>query len=118
MSDRPLLNPAISAPITITTITPMATPRIVRAARTLWARSEASAIPTPSISGRMALLLPQGGDGVEPCRPARRVHARHDADAHPDHHAEENGEGRHGGRERARRVEQHAQPHARHDAER
>ena len=53
MSERPLLKPAIIAPITITTITPIATPRMVSAARTLCARSEANAMPTPSTSGRM-----------------------------------------------------------------
>jgi len=54
MSDSPLLKPAIRAPMTMTTITPIATPRMVRAARTLCARSEASAIPTPSMSDRIA----------------------------------------------------------------
>ena len=48
MSEIPLLNPLISAPMTITTVTPMATPRMVRAARILWARSEVRAMPTPS----------------------------------------------------------------------
>jgi len=48
MSEMPLLNPLINAPMTITTVTPMATPRMVRAARILWARSEVRAIPTPS----------------------------------------------------------------------
>src|SRR3989442_1043330 len=51
MSLTPLLKPLISAPITITTITPIATPRIVSAARTLLARSESSAMPTPSSRG-------------------------------------------------------------------
>src|SRR5712692_4917847 len=51
MSLTPLLKPLMSAPITITTITPIATPRIVSAARTLLARSESSAMPTPSSSG-------------------------------------------------------------------
>src|SRR5213596_563002 len=44
----PLLNPLIKAQMTMTTVTPMATPRIVRAARILWARSDARAMPTPS----------------------------------------------------------------------
>src|SRR2546429_434423 len=39
MSETPLLNPLMIAPITITTITPMATPRMVKAARALRARS-------------------------------------------------------------------------------
>ena len=50
MSEMPLLKPLISAPMTITTVTPMATPRIVSAARILWARSELRAMPTPSKS--------------------------------------------------------------------
>src|SRR6266550_3899221 len=51
MSLRPLLNPEISAPITITTMTPMATPRMVRAARALLALRESSAMPAPSNLG-------------------------------------------------------------------
>src|SRR3972149_6458411 len=98
MSERPLLNPAMSAPITITTITPIATPRIVSAARPWCARREPSATPTPSIIGRMTLLLPQGGDGIEPRRAGRRVHAGDDADPHPDHHAEQDRRGRYRGR--------------------
>ena len=43
-----LLIPLIIAAISITTITPMATPRIVSAARALLARSDPSAMPTPS----------------------------------------------------------------------
>src|SRR6266704_1742922 len=48
MSEMPLLKPLISAPITMTTVTPIATPRIVSAARILCARSDARAMPTPS----------------------------------------------------------------------
>jgi hypothetical protein len=51
MSDTLRLMPLIVAAMIITTITPMATPRMVSAARPLLPRSEASAIPTPS-SGR------------------------------------------------------------------
>src|SRR5688572_32896620 len=106
MSDRPLLNPAISAPITMTTMTPIATPRIVSAARTLWARSDASAIPTPSIMGRTALLLSQGGDGIEPRRTARRVHAGDDSHSHPDYDDQQDGKGRDGGRGRAEGIQE------------
>ncbi len=53
MSEIPLLNPLISAPITITTVTPMATPRMVSDARILCARSDVSAMPTPSKMGVM-----------------------------------------------------------------
>ena len=38
----------VIAAITMTTVTPMATPRIVNAARRLLPRSESSAMPTPS----------------------------------------------------------------------
>jgi len=51
MSEMPLLKPLISAPITMTTVTPIATPRIVSAARILCARSDDSAMPTPSKIG-------------------------------------------------------------------
>src|SRR3989475_7852507 len=57
MSATPLLKPLTIAPITITTITPIATPRIVSAARALWARSDSSAMPTPSSSGVTGSLL-------------------------------------------------------------
>ena len=39
------LIPVIAEPIAITTVTPMATPRMVSAARTLLERSESSAMP-------------------------------------------------------------------------
>ena len=57
MSATPLLKPLMIAPITITTSTPMATPRMVRAARPLWARSDSSAMPTPSSMGVIGSLL-------------------------------------------------------------
>ena len=44
------LIPVIAEPIAITTITPIATPRMVSAARTLLERSESSAMPAPSTS--------------------------------------------------------------------
>src|SRR5713101_4756642 len=118
MSETPLLNPLMSAPITITTITPMATPRMVSAARTLCARSDPSAIPTPSKSGVIWLLLPQGGDRVEPRRPCRGVHAGHDPDRHAEHDAEDDGDRGHAGRERRGGVEEHRQRDPRADAER
>ena len=43
-----LLIPLIIAAINITTITPIAMPRMVSAARALLLRSDASAMPTPS----------------------------------------------------------------------
>src|SRR5436190_941645 len=86
MSATPLLKPLTIAPITMTTITPIATPRIVSAARALWARSDSSAMPTPSSSGVTGSLLAQGGDGVEAGGAARGVHAgdpaHHERDAH------------------------------------
>src|SRR6266571_4804794 len=84
MSAMPLLKPLMIAPITITTMTPIATPRIVRAARALWARSDSSAMPTPSSKGVRRSLLAQRRDGIEPGRPAGRIHARHDADPAAD----------------------------------
>src|SRR2546427_9317502 len=75
MSATPLLKPLTIAPITITTITPIATPRIVSAARALWARSDSSAMPTPSSNGVTGSLLAQGGDGVEAGGAARGGHA-------------------------------------------
>jgi len=45
------LMPLIMDAMIITTMTPIATPRIVSAARPLLARSEASAMPTPSNTG-------------------------------------------------------------------
>src|SRR6266508_2432110 len=119
MSDRPLSKPAINAPITITTTTPIATPRIVRAARILWARSDARAMPTPSSMGVIGLLLlAQRRDRVEPCRAAGGVHTGDDAHAAADHHAEHDRGGRYGGGQRRRRVEQHRQADPRHDADR
>src|SRR5438094_7935444 len=75
MSATPLLKPLTIAPITMTTITPIATPRIVSAARALWARSDSSAMPTPSSSGGTGSRLAQGGDAVEAGGAARGVHA-------------------------------------------
>ncbi len=54
ISATPRLMPVIIEPITITTITPMATPRMVSAARTLLARSDHRAMLTPSKSCVMA----------------------------------------------------------------
>ena len=42
------LIPVMAEPIAITTVTPMATPSTVSAARTLLERTESSAMPTPS----------------------------------------------------------------------
>src|SRR6266851_2509888 len=105
MSEMPLLNPLINAPMTITTVTPMATPRIVSAARILCARSEARAMPTPSnravtryswrsaaMGSRRAERLPQADlTGALAHRHEHDVHD-HDAADHErhDHHAREN----------------------------
>src|SRR5512146_1319547 len=115
MSAMPLLNPEITAPMTITTITPMATPRMVRAARTLWARSEVSAMLAPSSRGVMESLLAQRHDRVEPGRAAGRIHAGRDADAAAQHDAEQDGDRRHRGRQRGRDVEEHREEYARGD---
>src|SRR2546427_1436852 len=97
MAATPLLKPLMMAPITITTMTPIATPRIVRAARALWARSDSSAMPTPSSKGVRRSLLTQRRDGIEPGRPAGRIHARHDVDPAADHDAQQDREWRYRG---------------------
>src|SRR5688572_3509143 len=119
MSEMPLLKPLIRAPITMTTVTPIATPRMVSAARILCARSDPSAISTPSSSGVTGgLLLAQGDHRVEPGCAARGVDARHDADAGAAHDPQEDRDRRHAGGERRHGVEQQGEPDARHDAER
>src|SRR5258706_5379030 len=117
MSETPLLNPLMIAPITITTITPMATPRMVRAARALCARSDSSAMPTPSSNGVMDSLLAQGRDGIEPRRAACWIYAGHDADATADDHAQQDRERRHGGGQRCRHLQQERQGDAREDSD-
>src|SRR5437762_11544841 len=110
MSATPLLKPLTIAPITITTITPIATPRIVSAARALWARSNSSAMPTPSSSGVTGSLLAQRGDRVEPRRAARGVHAGNDPHAAAHDHPEDDRARGHGAGQRADGLEQHRQP--------
>src|SRR2546429_6006865 len=117
MSATPLLKPLTIAPITITTMTPIATPRIVSAARALWARSDSSAMPTPSSSGVTRSLLAQGGDRVEPRRAARGVHPGDVSHAAPHVHAEHDRERRVGGRERADVLLQQRKPVAGDDPE-
>src|SRR5574341_2613031 len=94
------LMPLIIDAMIITTITPMATPRMVSAARPLLPRSEASAIPIPSNSWVTRSLLPQGRDRVEPRGPARGVHPRDDPHAGAESHAQHDGPGRHARRQR------------------
>src|SRR6266704_3630819 len=106
MSAMPLLKPLMIAPITITTMTPIATPRIVRAARALWARSDSSAMPTPSSKGVKRSLLAQRRDGIEPGRPAGRIHARHDADPAADHDAQQDRERRYRGGQGGRDLQE------------
>src|SRR5205807_974724 len=117
MSAMPLLKPLMIAPMTITTITPIATPRMVRAALALWARSDSRAMPTPSSMGVTGSLLAQGRDGVEPGRPARGIHAGHDPHTAAHHHAEHDGEARYGGREGSEGLQQHRQHDAGDDSE-
>src|SRR5512144_2307795 len=112
MSVSPLSKPLIRAPMTMTTITPIATPRMVSAARALWARSDARAMPALSSMGVM-LLLPQRDDGVEPRRPAGGIDAGQHADAAAQHDAEQDRERRDGGGERRRDVEQNREHDAR-----
>src|SRR2546425_6100665 len=106
MSAMPLLKPLMIAPITITTMTPIATPRIVRAARALWARSDSSAMPTPSSKGVRRSLLAQRRDGIEPGRAAGRIHARHDADPAADHDAQQDREWRYRGGQGGRELQE------------
>src|SRR5690606_1384867 len=80
--------------IPTTTSTPMATPMMVSAARTLLLRRASRAIPTPSkISAILSLmrtpsLLPQCGYRVQPRRAARRVPTCSHADAGADQERE------------------------------
>src|SRR3989440_483146 len=107
MPARPFLKPITNDTITITTITPIATPRIVSAARALWARSDSSAMPTPSSNGVTGSLLAQRGDRVEPRRAARGVHAGNDPHAAAHDYPEDDREWGDGGRERADGLQQH-----------
>ena len=82
------LMPVMAEAMAMTTMTPMATPRMVSAARTLLARSESRAMPTPS-TARLSVwdTVPAGSfgperhDGIEPAGAAGGVHARDHADA-------------------------------------
>ncbi len=56
------LMPVIAEAMAITTITPMATPRMVRAARTLLARSESRAMPMPSKKRVNSMVAPGYSD--------------------------------------------------------
>src|SRR5205807_8031187 len=107
MSATPLLKPLTIAPITITTITPIATPRIVSAARALCARSDSSAMPTPSSNGVTGSLLAQRGDRVEPRRASRGVHAGNDPHAAAHDYPADDRDRRARGRERADRLQQY-----------
>ena len=80
------LIPVIAEAMAMTTVTPIATPRTVRAARTLLDRSESSATPTPSAiresarpQGR-ASFRPQRENRVEARGAARRIHTSRDSD--------------------------------------
>ena len=70
MAETLRLIPVMAEAIAMTTMTPMATPRIVSAARTLLARSESSAMDTPSKIRPMFMAPPlfraQRDDGIEP----------------------------------------------------
>src|SRR3954462_14274526 len=110
MSEMPLLKPLISAPITMTTVTAIATPRIVKAARILCARNDDNAMPTPSKIPAMGLLLAQRGDRIEPRGARRRVHAEDDAHACTDDGAPEHGRGRRARGKPRYLVDQHGQP--------
>src|SRR6185369_15286579 len=89
------LIPVMADPMAMTTVTPIATPSTVSAARTLLARTESRAMTAPSpirlstVVAARGSFGPQRDDRVEPRGPAGRVHARRDADAdsqdHPDH---------------------------------
>src|SRR6267143_5109296 len=115
MSATPLLKPLMIAPITMTTRTPMATPRMVRAARPLWARSDSRAMPTPSSIGVIGSLLAQRGDGVEPRGAARGVDAGDDPHAAADDDPEHDRERRHGRGQRGRDLQEQCQGDARDD---
>src|SRR3989454_12723477 len=117
MSEIPLLKPLIKAPMTMTTVTPIATPRIVNAARILCARNDVNAMPTPSNSPVIRLLLPQRGDRIE-LRGARRgVHAEDDAHDRTHERAHEDGEGRNACGQRRDLIDHHGEENPRDDPE-
>src|SRR5713101_766991 len=117
MSATPLLKPLMIAPITMTTSTPMATPRMVSAARPLCARNDSRAMPTPSSMGVMGSLLTQRGDGVEPRGAAGGIDAGDDPYPAAHDHPEHDRERRHGRWQRGGDLKQQRQGDARDDPE-
>src|SRR5688572_29840924 len=103
MSVKLLSNPAMIAPITMTTMMPMATPRIVSAARSLCARNDERAMPTPSRVGVMGSFLAQRRDGIQlrcsTCRDDAGGDTGEPADQQSQHHGNA---GQRGGKRRDR----------------
>src|ERR687895_1027204 len=85
--------PRTTDDIATTTKTPTATPMIVSAARTLFARIASTAIRTPSRTVRSRapslmpgpLLVTKRFDGIESRGTSRRIDAGHDPDDHTEH---------------------------------
>src|SRR5450759_3513853 len=100
------LIPRTTEAIATTTNTPIATPMIVSAARTLFERIESTAMPTPSSALKMRcpirmLFLPQSFDRVERCGSAGRIYARDDSDDGSEKRRHDDGPGGDGGRQRS-----------------
>src|SRR5882762_1419402 len=96
MSEIPLLKPLIKAPITMTTV---------------------NAMPTPSNSPVIRLLLSQRGDRIELCGARRGVHAEDDAHDRAHQRAHEDGEGRNTRGQRRDLIDQHREGDSRDDPE-
>src|ERR1035437_1348674 len=118
------LMPCTAAEITTTTNTPTATPRMVSAARTLFARIASSAMVTPSSdilslsTNRIVLFLPQRGHGIEQRRAARGIDAGDDPDTRADEHAHQDGPRRDVRRHRRRQANDQRETGAERDAHR
>src|SRR5712671_2446609 len=114
--------PRTTEDIATTTNTPIATPMMVSAARTLFERIESTAMPTPSSALKMRcpirmLFLPQSFDRVERRRSTRGVDPRDDADNRSEKRRHDDGPWRHRGRQRRFPLDDLGDPDAEDDAD-
>src|SRR5688500_8556503 len=115
--------PCTADDIATTTKTPTATPMMVSEARTLLARIDSKAMPTPSkaVNSRVpmltASLLPQGGDRVQSGGAARGIDARQDPHAAADQGGGDDGPGGHARRQRGGRGDALREGDAERDAD-
>src|SRR4029078_2856282 len=115
----------MAAEITTTAKTPIATPSMVSAARTLFARNESSAMTTPSVTVdrprrpiAMKLFLPEGRDGIQTRRAARRIHTGDDPDTSANRYADNDRPQLNGCRQRRYRLNDLRESRAAGDAQR